>query len=203
MARIVPILAAALLIAAPLLAQAQSFRCTDADGRKHYGSTIPPECLGQPIEQLNRQGMVIKRIDPEGGEKERLAKEAAAAKKREEEAAAKEEARRNRALLATYMSERDIEDARKRALAENAKARKDIESRMAAIRKRQSGHEKELELYKGQSKPPGKLADEIKSAERELKLQEEMREANKRNADGINAKYDEEKKRFLELTRRR
>jgi len=76
MARKILITATALLIAAPLVAQAQSFRCVGKDGRKYYGSTIPQECLGQPIEQLNRQGMVIKRIDPEGSEKERLAKEA-------------------------------------------------------------------------------------------------------------------------------
>jgi len=198
--RILIAAAAALLAAAPLVAEAQSYRCVGKDGRKYYGSTIPRECFGQPVEQLNRQGMVIKRIDPEGSEKERLAKEAEAARKREEELAARETARRNRALLATYTSERDIEDARARALAEHLKAVKEVESRIAAIRKRQAGYDKELEFYKGKNKPPAKLAADIKSAEMELKAQEELLEAKKHDVEAINAKYDADKKRYLELT---
>jgi chromosome segregation ATPase len=193
--------AAALLVAMPLVAEAQSFRCVGKDGRRHYGSTVPQECLGQVIEQLNQQGMVIKRIDPEGDEKARAAKEAQAAKKREEEAAAREKGRRNRALLATYSSERDIEDARARALAENAKAVKELETRIEAIRKRQAGHQKELEFYTGKNKPPPRLAEDMNSAEMELKVQEDMLEAKKHDSETINAKYDADKKRYLELTR--
>ncbi len=193
--------AAALLVAAPLIAQAQSFRCVGKDGKTYYGSTIPTACLGQPIEQLNRQGMVIKRIDPEGDEKARAAKEAEAAKKREADAVAKERARRNRALLATYANERDIEVARERALVDNRKAVQEVESRIAAIRKRQAGYEKELDFYKGKNKPPAKLADDMQNAEMELKMQQELLEAKKRDAEGINAKYDEDKKRYLEITR--
>jgi len=201
MARKILITATALLIAAPLVAQAQSFRCVGKDGRKYYGSTIPQECLGQPIEQLNRQGMVIKRIDPEGSEKERLAKEAEAAKKRDEDAAAREIARRNRALLATYSSERDIEVARERALADNTKAVQEVASRIAAIRKRQAGYDKERDFYKGKNQPPAKLAEDMSNAEMELKIQHELLETKKRDAEGINAKYDADKKRYLELTR--
>ncbi|TAK88279.1 MAG: DUF4124 domain-containing protein [Betaproteobacteria bacterium] len=201
MTRKILITATALLIAAPLLAQAQSFRCVGNDGRKYYGSTIPQECLGQPVEQLNKEGMVIKRIDPAGAQKARAAKAEEEAKKREAEAAAKEQSRRNRALLATYSSERDIEVARERALADNAKQAQEVEARIAAIRKRQAGYDKELEFYKGNNKPPEKLAEDMQSAEMELKSQQELLETKKRDAETINAKYDADKKRYLELTR--
>ncbi len=65
---------------APLLAEAQSYRCVGSDGKKYYGQSIPPACLGQPVEQLNAQGMVIKRIDA-----------AASAAEREKKAAEEEE----------------------------------------------------------------------------------------------------------------
>jgi hypothetical protein len=195
------IVATAFLVAAPLLAQGQSFRCIAKDGRTYYGSTIPRECLGQLVEQLNSQGLVIKRIDPEGDEKSRAAKAAEEAKKREAAAAAKDEARRNRALLATYASEHDIEIARARALADNAKVSQEVETRIAAIRKRREGYDKELEFYKGKNNPPAKLAEDMKNAELELKLQEELLETKKRDADTINAKYDADRKRYLELTR--
>ena len=187
----------------PGTAEAQSFRCVSKDGKRYYGSVIPQECVGLPVEQLNAQGMVVKRIDPEATEKERLAREAAEAKKREQEAAAREAARRNRALLATYTSEKDIDDARARALAENTKAVKELESRMEAIRKRQVGYEKELEFYKGKTDAPAKLKEDIKSAEDELKAHEQLLETKKRELDSINARYDEDKKRYAELTRRR
>jgi hypothetical protein len=196
--RVVAILAA--LTFAPLVAEAQSFRCISKDGKRYYGSTIPAECYGRPVEQLNSQGMVVKRIDPEGSEKERLAKQAADAKKREEDAASREVTRRNHALLATYTSDKDIDDARGRALAENSKATREVESSIEAIRKRYSDYEKELEFYKGKNEPPARLRDDIKNAEDELKAQQQLLEVKKREVEHINARYDDDKKRYLELS---
>src|SRR3954451_2861840 len=103
----IAIIAAALAL--PLAALAQTtYRCTGSDGKKYYGSTIPMECGGQAVEQLNSQGRVVRRIDPEGDDKVKADKEEAEAKKREEALATREEPRRSRALLATYTSERDI-----------------------------------------------------------------------------------------------
>ena len=194
--------AAALLLAAPG-ADAQSYRCVGKDGKRYYGSVVPNECYGLPVEQLSAQGMVIRRIDPEGSEKERLVKEAAEAKKRGEEQAAREAGRRNRALLATYTSERDIDEARARALAENSKAVQEVESRIENIRKRQSSYEKELELYKAKNDVPARLQDDIKLAEADLKAQQDLLETKKREVQGINARYDQDKKRFADLNRGR
>jgi len=194
---------AAALAIVPFAAEAQSFRCVGKDGKKYYGSTIPPQCVGQPIEQLNKQGLVVKRIDAQQSESERLAKEAAEKKKNEEAAAAKDEARRNRALLATYTSERDIEEARIRALADNEKAVKEIETRVGSLQKRQGDLNKELEFYKGKNQPPAKLSQDIANAGIDLKAQQGLLDAKRKEVSTINAKYDEDKKRFVELTRKR
>src|SRR5258706_13252913 len=66
MARLFSRLALLALLAAPLVAQAQgtlTYRCTGADGKKYYGSTIPHAGYGRPLEQLNAQGLVVKGID--------------------------------------------------------------------------------------------------------------------------------------------
>ena len=204
--RIVATLAAATfaaLILMPLAAEAQSYRCVGKDGKRYYGSIIPEECFGRAVEQLSAQGMVVKRLDPEGSEKERLAREASEAKKREQDAAAKEAARRNRALLATYASEKDIDEARGRALAEHDKAVKELESRIEDIRKRQAGYEKELEFYTRKNEAPTKLKDDLLMAEADLKAQQALLETKKREVDGINARYDEEKKRYAALGKAR
>jgi hypothetical protein len=202
----ITLLGACALLVAPLVAHAQlTYRCAGKDGKKYYGSTIPPQCFGRVVEQLNAQGHVVKRIDPEGEEKERAEKAAAAQKTKEEEAASREEGRRNRALLATYTSERDIEEARSRALADNQKAVQEIEQKIEALKKRRAGYEKELEFYpadkKGKAKPPAKLTEDIKNAEIDLKAQEELLAAKKKEVSSINAKYDEDKKRYVQLTR--
>jgi hypothetical protein len=184
----------------PLAADAQSYRCTSSDGKKHYSSTVPRQCIGRPVEVLNAQGRVIRRIDPEGTEKERAAKEAEEAKKREQLAAQREAARRNRALLATYTSVKDIDDARKRALVNNHKAVQDVEERIAQIKQRQAGYEKELEAYKGKGSPPSRLTDEARNAEMDLKYNEELLAAKQKEIEHINARYDDEKKRYTQLT---
>ena len=196
----------AALMIAPLGALAQAtYRCTSAEGKKYYGSTIPMQCMGHPVEQLNSQGLVVRRIDPEGEQKEREAKAAAAAKAKEEEAASREELRRSRALLATYTSERDIDDARARALKDNQETVRDVENKIEALKKRRAGYDKELEFYqdkKGGAQLPAKLAEDIKNTEIDLRAQEELLAVKRKEVDVINARYDDDKKRYGELTGR-
>jgi hypothetical protein len=177
------VLTAALALA-PLGAEAQSYRCVGKDGKKYYGSAIPPQCVGQPIEQLNAQGNVMRRIDPATDEKSRGAKEAEAAKKKQDETAQREERRRNQALLATYTSVKDIDDARSRALAENEKQMNDAQAKIADIKKRQAG--------KGQ---------DAKMAEIDMRAQESLLESKRKDVQSINARYDEDKRRFIEINK--
>src|SRR5205085_4878075 len=81
MLRMMVVAATCALVAAPAAAQTAqqlTYRCVGNDGKKYYSSTIPMQCAGRVVEQLNAHGLVIKRIDPEGEQKEREEKEAAA-----------------------------------------------------------------------------------------------------------------------------
>ena len=192
---------AAGLVLLPLAADAQSFRCTGKDGKKYYGQSVPQECVGQPVEQLNAQGMVIKRFDAAASAAERAKKEAEEEDRKKREIITKEEGRRNRALLATYTSEKDIDNARGRALEENEGAVKDIQRRIDALKKRQGDLRKELDFFQGKNKPPAKLEQDIKNAEIDLKAQESLLAAKKKEVDSINTRYNDDKKRYSELTK--
>jgi hypothetical protein len=182
--------------------QDYTYRCTGKDGKKYYGQTIPNACLGQPLELINKQGLVVKRIDPEGDEKARLAREAEAEKKRELEAAQKDSLRRTRALLATYTSEKDIEDSRNRDLRNHQKGVLEVQNRIAELKKRQAQFQKELALFQegGKGSPPARLQEEITNAEIDLKAQQSLLDAKKKEAGLINARYDEDRRRYLEAT---
>ena len=200
--------AAAVSVLAPLAAYAQqnkeqyTYRCTGKDGKKYYGQTIPQACLGQPLELINKQGLVVKRVDPEGEEKARIAKEEEEKKKKELEAAKQDQMRRTRALLATYTSEKDIEDSRARAMRDHQNQVKDVERKIEDIKKRQAQFQKELAVYQeaGKGEPPQRLKEEITNAEIDLKAQQGLLDAKKKEAAGINARYDEDRRRYREAT---
>lgn len=177
---------APVLALAPFAAGAQSYRCVGADGKKYYGQSVPPQCTGQPVEQLNAQGMVVKRIDAAASASDRARKDAEDAERRKREAASKEEGRRDRALLATYTSEKDIEDTRSRALKGNQDAVKEIEAKVAALRQKRAA--------------PG--AD-VKNIDIELRAQEGLLAAKTKEGEQINHRYDEDRKRYVELTKRK
>jgi hypothetical protein len=193
-------------LAAPHLAHAQpnkeqyTYRCTSKDGKKYYGQTVPPACFGQPLELINKQGLMVKRIDPEGDEKARLAREAEAEKKRELEAAQKESMRRSRALLATYTSEKDIEESRKRDLANHQRSVQEVENRIAEIKRRQAQYQKELALFQeaGKGSPPARLQEEITNAGIDLNAQQTLLDAKKKEAASINTRYDEDRRHYRE-----
>jgi len=116
-----------------------------------------------------------------------------------------EEQRRDRALRAAYASERDIEAARAEALAENQRAMRATEARIEALRNRRTSYEKELAFYQtadNKSSPPVALLEDMKGAESDLKALQEQLEAQKSEAGAINARYDQQKKRFLQLMHR-
>ena len=200
------ILTLAALMLAPLAAHAQrskeqyTYRCTGNDGKKYYGQTIPPACFGQPLELINKQGLMVKRIDPEGDEKARLAKEAEAEKQRELEAERREANRRHHALLATYTSEKDIEESRKRDLANHQRSVEEVESRIGEIKRRQARYQEELALFQeaGKGAPPARLRQEITNADIDLKAQQTLLDAKKKETVNINSRYDEDRRRYRE-----
>jgi hypothetical protein len=197
-------LRAALLIAVialPMAAEAQTYRCVGKDGKKYYGSTVPTPCLGQPVEQLNAQGLVTKRFDAAASAAEREKKAADDEERKKREVVSKEEGRRNRALLATYTSDKDIESARARALKDNEAAVKDVEQRIDALKKRLGELKKESNANAGKGQPPAKLASDISSAEFDIKTQEDLLAAKKKDVSTINARYNDDKKRYGELTK--
>jgi hypothetical protein len=178
-------LRAALAIAIALLplgALAQSYRCVGTDGKKYYGSSVPPQCTGQSVEQLNEQGLVVKRLDAATTAGERAKKDAEEADRKKREAHAKEQGRKDNALLASYTSEKDIEIARARALENPQQAVKDADTRIAALNKRR-----------------GAPNENAKAIDAELKTQEGVRVSRKKEIDAINARYDEDKKRYIEI----
>ncbi len=187
------------LAAAPASAQQRLYKCKDDKGKTYYTQTPPAECLGKEMDELSRQGTVVRKREAVLTPEQIAAREAEEKRKKEEELAAKEEKRKNQALLNTYSSEKDIEDGRQRALKQADEAAKETEKHIAEAQKRAKDLATEKEFY--QKKPmPKKLQDDLKNNEIDLKGHQDALAAKKKELGEINAKYDEDKRRYLELT---
>jgi Domain of unknown function (DUF4124) len=199
--RQIVILAALLVFAGPsaLAQQNRMYKCKDEKGKIFYTQTPPNECLGKEMQELSGQANVVRKLDAALTPKQLLEREAEEKKRKEDEALAKEEGRKNQALLNTYSSEKDIEEGRVRALKQGEEAIKQTEKRITEAQKRQKDLAAEKEFYL--KKPmPKKLQDDITNNDFELKQQQGLLEAKKKELGEINAKYDADKRRYLELT---
>ena len=192
-------LCSTVLALAPAAAQERMYKCVDARGKVYYTQVPPPECLGRDTQELNKSGTLIRKNPAALSPAQAQAREAERKKKVEDEERSKEDRRKNLALLNTYSSEKDIEDARTRALKEAQGAIEDTERVIAGAKKRRQELETEKEFYV--KKPiPFKLKQEITNNEIEIKNQTSLLDAKRKEISTINAKYDEDKRRYVELT---
>ena len=175
------------------------YKCVDAKGKTYYTQIPPRECLGRDSQELNKSGVVVKRTEKGPTAAEIQARDADKKKKDEVAEKAKEERRKELALLNTYSSEKDIEDQRARALKEAQEQIAATEKSIDGAKKRQLELEKEKEFYT--KKPmPAKLKQDIAGIDTQIKSQTVLLEAKKAEIDKINAKYDDDKKRYVALT---
>jgi hypothetical protein len=193
-----PLIVLACLTAAalslPAQAQTRTYKCIDGAGKVYYSDKLNPDC-GQGTE-LNKQGVVMKK-------KEVAAKPGPTVKgdpPAELPKSAKEQERRDRALMATYTSEEEIDAARDRSLAIPAQGTKTNEAKLEKVNQHLTDLKKQADTLAAQQKPlPPHLLDDVAAAQKDIGVLETDLAQRKIQSDGIRAKYEAEKKRFREL----
>jgi TolA-binding protein len=110
--------------------QAQMYRWVDGNGRVHYSDTLPQTYQKSGAAEMNKQGMVVRRTQSEA---ERMAEIARQAEQLKIERQQAEQARLDRALMATYTTEAEIDLARDRALEHHKLAIRGAETRAKAV----------------------------------------------------------------------
>jgi len=116
---------------------------------------------------------------------------------------ADEFARRARSLLARYATSEDIDAARNRARRNLEAAIKSGEFRSARIRGEQENVRQMIAGFKDGKQPPMELAAELKDYEARLRAAEKELAAWTRELATLDVRFDADKRRFLELARRK
>ena len=181
-------------------AEAKLYKWVDDKGETHYGETIPPEYADRDNIQFNDKGQVIKRNLKESAE-ERRAREAAAAKKSAEEGAALEQRRKDKMLLNTYSSEKEIDLARDRNLQQVEALITSIQLLQLSAQESLLGYQEEAEQIKAAGrKIPASLRNDITDAEsKSTKLQQRLIKAQEKAAT-VRANFEADKVRYHDLT---
>jgi len=176
------------------------YKWVDDQGNVHYSERLPQEATGKATSTLNRQGTVTRETGRALTPEELAAKQAAERKRQDEAKAATVERRKNEAVLSSYESEKDIDLARERAMVSNADAIRSATHNVDVAAKKQAELQQRAAPFK--DKPvPTKLQQEIEANAVDLKNQQQLLDTKKREAEQINARYDEDKRRFNALTK--
>lgn len=191
------------LLAGPAWAQQQRPRkpgatvtmhkCVDANGKVYYSDKLTPDC--ERSSELSRHGVTVAPKAGAGGASPGTQKPGAAPTAR-----ALADERRDKALVATYTTEQEIDLARDRNLQMPLQAVKVAETRLGKLDKELEGLRKQAEGFTSKKEPvPAHLGEEIKRKQAaQSALQSELAQKNAQ-ADQIRAKFEADKQRFREL----
>lgn len=197
------ILLAAAALSAPAAAQGRmTYCCIDDSGKQVCSDVLPRQCYGKAYREINSRGITVRKIDAPLTAEQRAVKEAEARKAKEEEARRLEQDRRNRALLATYATEQDIDYARDRAVADIEKAIRALQDKQAELAKQKQKLDSEAEFYRKKTMPP-QLQAQMRDNDAEMKTQQTAIEGRQKEIEAAKARYEDERQRYRELTRNR
>lgn len=186
------------LLAAALPVQAKMYKWVDAQGKVHYSDTLPPDSAGQGNMEIKKDGQAVKRSESVGEKKARLEREAEAAKLKK---TAEEQARRDRALLSTYTTEKEVDLARDRALEHHNLVIKSAQVRLDPLMRQANGLTATMRRDAAAGKKSPQYAQQqYQSVMGEVEQLQNTIKTNQEAMVAVRARYDADKQRFLELT---
>lgn len=170
------------LFAPPVLAKLS--KCVDGKGKTYYYDRVPPpECQGKPITQMSDKGVVVKETEGALTPEQQKEREEEVFQSKADAQKMKDQKRRDKALLATYTSEKEIDFAMNRNLEPFDVAIKSVEPRLKNAEEKLA-RTKDVEAEK-----------EVQHLKAEITRKQQEREK-------VRARFEADKQRFRELTQK-
>lgn len=195
--RLLPYAAALLALAAISPTGAATYKWTDEDGKVHYSDKAPPEApKGATV--LDKQARPVKKIEAPLTPEQQKAKADEEERQKAIAKARDDQARKDRALMASYTSENEIDLARNRAVSTLEGQIKSALTFTETLTKQQKALAAKKEGYAG--KPlPIELERESASVDAEISRQNILIRQKQEELDMVAAKYDTIKQRWREI----
>jgi len=199
MASAVALVAGVVALSTVGAARAATYKWVDEKGVVHYTDKMPPDQVDKATTELSKQGVTVNKTDKAPTPEQRRAKEQEAERAKEAAKSQEETVRRDRALVASYTSEAEIDLARNRSLQTINNVILSSQAFSEQLTKRKVDVEAKRDESKG--KALAAVFDrELESIDAELLRQSELVAQKNKEAAAITAKYDADKQRWRELS---
>ncbi|NWG39523.1 MAG: DUF4124 domain-containing protein [Hydrogenophilaceae bacterium] len=189
------------MLALAMPAHAKLYKWTDANGRVYYTDTPPPQSSRHAVTELGKTGQAMKRTE---SVEERRAREAEEQRIAEQKRIADEQARKDRALLGTYTNEAEIDLARDRALEHHKLAIKGAQTRLNQVTVKAREVLDKVQTIQSRDRPiPPFLQNQMNATKKEAEDLKKIILVNQEALVSVRARYDADKARFIELTKKK
>jgi hypothetical protein len=177
------------------------YKWVDEKGVTHYGQSIPPEYRDNAATEMNRRGLTVREIDQAAEPEDPQALEEKARRDKEQRKQQAEQRRRDLALMNTYRSVKEIDEARDRNLAFPMQALRNLEPRYKKARDRLGNLQAQQDALVKADKPvPGYLEEDIGAARLEADALRAEMDRHTAQIAAIRARFEADRKRYVELT---
>jgi hypothetical protein len=180
--------------------QAKLYKWIDDNGQVHYSDTVPAQYLVKEHTEMNQQGLSVKQVDAAETDEERVERKRIELVKARKAQRDEEKRRRDRILLDTYTTERDLvaaRDARIEAVESQIQLSNSIiEDSIKKIEK----SETLIASLKAQGRVvPETLYQKVDGDRSQLETQREVRRTHEDKRKAVNTQFSDYILRFREL----
>ncbi len=180
--------------------QAKMYKWVDENGQMHFGDKIPPKYMAKEHQELNESGVVTKHKEAEKTAKEKAEARRVEREKKKAELIEKKKRQRDRVLLDTYTTERDLIVARDSRLDAVGSQIQLAETIIRDSNKSIGALEKQVTQIKASNREvPADMYQRIDSEKQQIAVQSKVMETHKQRRDDISTQFNGYIERFKVL----
>ena len=191
---------AIILVSSAFSAQAKMYKWVDDEGQMHFGDKIPPEYLVKEHDELNEHGVKVRHKAAVKTAEEKAEERRINYEKKKAALIEKKKQQRDRVLLDTYTTERDLivaRDSRLEAVSSQIQLAKTI---ISDSNKKIEAMEKQIiEIQASSRKVPLDLYDRLEIEKKQVVVQSKVMENHKKRHDSISKQFNDYIERFKVL----
>lgn len=189
-----------LLTPASAAPSVKMYCCSDANGRRVCGDQLPQQCYDRAYREISPSTGRVREVAAPLTAEERARKEVADKIRREEDLRALELRRRDAVLLESYSTVGEIERRRDVTVGNAEKEIEALQFREKELVAERSELKTRLDGAKGKKATVVRIQQDIAANASELETLQKVIVQKQKDADTIRARYEEDRRRFIELT---
>ncbi len=185
----------------PAYAQGKIICWKDKSGKVvGCGDRVPPEYQDSGVKELNRRGVTVNQLDPPASPEQKKAQQAELERKKAEAQQKETQRRKDKALLDTFTTEKEIDLKRVRDVQLIEANIETLQSNLNNANDRQADVRGRMNMLAKNKKPsPPSLQEEFDGIEAEKAKNQDQIAQKRKDIAELNQNYDAMKKRFREL----